>query len=151
MILSATGKTFDLFQAFMLFDQSCFCLLNIYTTFDSGFASSPTPVFWCKVRVECCSCTRRSHKSAGLSLFMLLLSSSMDGMKPCDLRSFDRICNYPRARPPEWFCHLSAANMEVFFFFRRVTWSKSCNSNHSCQVWTLKLQPCLRRMMISKS
>lgn len=118
MILSATGKTFDLFQAFMLFDQSCFCLLNIYTTFDSGFASSPTPVFWCKVRVECCSCTRRSHKSAGLSLFMLLLSSSMDGMKPCDLRSFDRICNYPRARPPEWFCHLSAANMEVFFFFQ---------------------------------
>ena len=45
MILSATGKTFDLLQAFMLFDQSCFCLLNIYTTFDSGFASSPPQCF----------------------------------------------------------------------------------------------------------
>ena len=45
MILSATGKTFDLLQAFMLFDQSCFCLLNIYTTFDSRFASSPTQCF----------------------------------------------------------------------------------------------------------
>ena len=80
MILSATGsKTFDLLQAFMPFDQSCFCLLNVFPQLLIQDLHHPLlPVFWCKVRVECCSCTRRSHKSAGLSFFMFLLSSSMD-------------------------------------------------------------------------